>query len=130
MINAAVIGLGRWGKSLVDRRAGQEPKLRFVHGVSKEPDDVRGFAAQHGFRLSTDLADAIADPRCRRCSSPRRIRCMSADRAVARASKPVWCEKPLALTAPKPRRAVAACREAGSCSAAATTSAALPRCAS
>ena len=62
MIDAAVIGLGRWGKSLVTAVQGKSPRLRFVHGVSKEPDDVRAFAGQHGFRLSTDLADAIADP--------------------------------------------------------------------
>ena len=33
--------------------------------------------------------------------------------AVARAGKPVWCEKPLALTREDAARAVAACREAG-----------------
>ncbi|HKC33038.1 MAG TPA: Gfo/Idh/MocA family oxidoreductase, partial [Xanthobacteraceae bacterium] len=62
MINAAVIGLGRWGKSLVTAVQGKSTRLRFIHGVSKEPDDVRAFAQQHGFRLSTDLADAVADP--------------------------------------------------------------------
>ena len=62
MIDAAVIGLGRWGKSLVTAVQGKSARLRFVHGVSKEPDDVRAFATQHGFRLSTDLADALADP--------------------------------------------------------------------
>jgi predicted dehydrogenase len=33
--------------------------------------------------------------------------------AVARAGKPVWCEKPLALTRSEAERAVAACRDAG-----------------
>jgi predicted dehydrogenase len=37
MINAAIIGLGRWGKSLVTAVQGKSDKLRFVHGVSKEP---------------------------------------------------------------------------------------------
>src|SRR6188474_1954634 len=62
MIDAAVIGLGRWGKSLVTAVQGKSEKLRFVHGVSKEPDDVRAFASQHGFRLSTELDEAIANP--------------------------------------------------------------------
>ena len=62
MINAAVIGLGRWGKSLVSAVQGKSTRLRFIHGVSKEPDDVRAFAQQHGFRLTTELADAIDNP--------------------------------------------------------------------
>ncbi len=62
MIDAAVIGLGRWGKSLVNAVQGRSERLRFVHGVSKEPDDVRAFAAQHGFKLTTALDDAIENP--------------------------------------------------------------------
>src|ERR1700753_4398805 len=62
MIDAAVIGLGRWGKSLVNAVQGKSARLRFVHGVSKEPDDARAFAQQHGFKLTTELADAIENP--------------------------------------------------------------------
>ena len=114
MIDAAVIGLGRWGKSLVTAVQGKSQRLRFIHGVSKEPDDVRGFAGQHGFRLSTDLADAIADPAVQAVflATPHSLHVPQIE-AVARAGKPVWCEKPLALTRKDAGRAVAACREAG-----------------
>ncbi len=114
MIDAAVIGLGRWGKSLVTAVQGKSGKLRFVHGVSKEPDDVRGFAGQHGFRLSTDLGDAIADPKVQAVflATPHSLH-VEQVRAVAKAGKPVWCEKPLALTRADAARAVAACRDAG-----------------
>jgi len=114
MIDAAVIGLGRWGKSLVTAVQGKSQKLRFIHGVSKEPDDVRGFAGQHGFRLSTDLADAIADPAVQAVflATPHSLHVPQIE-AVARAKKPVWCEKPLALTRKEAARAVAACRNAG-----------------
>src|SRR5262245_32802148 len=114
MINAAVIGLGRWGKSLVTAVQGKGRKLRFVHGVSKEPDDVRGFAAQHGFRLSTDLADAIADPAVQDVflATPHSLHVPQIE-AVARVGKPVWCEKPLALTRKDAARAVEACRKTG-----------------
>jgi predicted dehydrogenase len=113
MINAAVIGLGRWGKSLVTAVQGKSPKLRFVHGVSKEPDDVRGFALQHGFRVSTELDDVIANPEVQAVflATPHSLH-VEQVRAVARAGKPVWCEKPLALTRAEAARAVAACREA------------------
>jgi predicted dehydrogenase len=114
MIDAAVIGLGRWGKALVSAVQGKSQRLRFIHGVSKEPDDVRGFAGQHGFRLSTDLADAIADPAVQAVflATPHSLHVPQIE-AVARAGKPVWCEKPLALTRKDAARAVAACREAG-----------------
>jgi predicted dehydrogenase len=113
MIDAAVIGLGRWGKSLVTAVQGKSTKLRFVHGVSKEPDDVRAFATQHGFRLSTDLADALADPQVQAVflATPHSLHVPQIE-AVTRAGKPVWCEKPLALTRKDAERAVAACRKA------------------
>ncbi|MBX9840470.1 MAG: Gfo/Idh/MocA family oxidoreductase [Xanthobacteraceae bacterium] len=114
MINAAVIGLGRWGKSLVTAVQGKSAKIRFVHGVSKEPDDVRGFAAQHGFKLSTELDEAIANPTVQAIflATPHSLH-VEQVRAVARAGKPVWCEKPLALTRAEAQRAVDACRAAG-----------------
>jgi predicted dehydrogenase len=113
MINAAVIGLGRWGKSLVTAVQGKSQKLRFVHGVSKEPDDVRAFASQHGFRLSTELDEAIANPDVHAVflATPHSLH-VEQVRAVAKAGKPVWCEKPLALTRADAARAVDACREA------------------
>ena len=114
MIDAAVIGLGRWGQSLVTAVQGKTERLRFVHGVSKEPDDVRGFAAQHGFQLSTDIADAIADPAVQAVflATPHSLHVPQIE-AVSRAGKPVWCEKPLALTRKEAARAVDACKKAG-----------------
>jgi predicted dehydrogenase len=114
MIDAAIIGLGRWGKSLVTAVQGKSQKLRFVHGVSKEPNEARPFAAQHSFKLSTDLAGAIADPTVRAVflATPHSLHVPQIE-AVARAGKPVWCEKPLALKRIDAARAVAACRTAG-----------------
>src|SRR5258708_39668280 len=92
MINAAVIGLGRWGKSLVTAVQGKSQKLRFVHGVSKEPDDVRTFASQHGFLLSTELDDAIANPEAQPVflATPHSLHVKQL-RADAKSGKPVWC---------------------------------------
>ena len=59
MINAAIVGLGWWGKNIVNAIQGKSERLRFIRGVSKEPDIVRDFAAQHGFELSTELSDAV-----------------------------------------------------------------------
>ena len=114
MIKAAVIGLGRWGKSLVTAVQGKSTRIRFVRGVSKEPDEVRGFAKQHEFRLSTELADVVADPDVQAVflATPHSLH-VDQVAAVAAAGKHVWCEKPLALTRAQAQRAIDACRKAG-----------------
>lgn len=114
MINAAVIGLGRWGKSIVNAVQGKSARLHVIRGVSKEPELVRDFAATHGFELSTEFAEAVADPRVQAVllATPHSLH-VDQIVAVAAAGKPVWCEKPLALTRAEAERAVAACRKAG-----------------
>lgn len=113
MINAAVIGLGRWGKSLVTAVQGKSDRLRFIHGVSKEPDEVREFAQQHGFKLTTELDDAIRNPDVQAIflATPHSLHVQQVA-AVARSGKPVWCEKPLALTRAEAALSVEACRKA------------------
>ena len=114
MINAAIVGLGWWGKALVNAVQGKSERLRFVHGVSKEPEGVRDFALEHDFRLSTELDDALADPRVQAVvlATPHSQHLAQIE-AVAAAGKPVFCEKPLALTRADAIRAVEACRNAG-----------------
>lgn len=114
MINAAIIGLGRWGQSLVTSVQGKSPRLRFVHGVSKEPELARDFAAKHGFRLSTELEGALADPAVQAVflATPHSLHVDQA-RAVAATGRAVWCEKPLALRRADAECAVDACRKAG-----------------
>lgn len=114
MIDAAVIGLGRWGKSIVTAAQGKSKRLRFIRGVSKEPDQVRDFAKTHGFELSTEFEEAVSDPRVGAIflATPHSLH-VSQISAVAAAGKPVWCEKPLALTRVEAERAIAACRKAG-----------------
>ena len=67
MIDAAVIGLGRWGKNIVEAAQGKSKRLRFIRGVSKEPELVRDFAAAKDFKLSTEFEEAVADPQCPGC---------------------------------------------------------------
>ncbi|HMF24162.1 MAG TPA: Gfo/Idh/MocA family oxidoreductase [Pseudolabrys sp.] len=114
MIDAAVIGLGRWGKNIVEAVQGKSKRLRFIRGVSKEPDLVRNFAAAKGFELSTEFEEAVADPRVRAVflATPHSLHVRQIC-AVAAAGKPVWSEKPLALTRVEAERAIAACAKAG-----------------
>lgn len=114
MINAAVIGLGRWGQSIVRAAQGKSQRLRFIRGVSKEPELVADFARTHGFELSTEFDDAVADPHVEAVflATPHSLHVRQIE-ALAAAGKPVWSEKPLALTRAEAARAVAACRKAG-----------------
>lgn len=113
MIDAAVIGLGRWGKNIVEAVQGKSKRLRFVRGISKEPELVRDFAAAKGFELSTEFEEAVADPRVQAVflATPHSLHVGQIE-AVAAVGKPVWCEKPLALTRVEAERAIAATKKA------------------
>ena len=53
MLNAAVIGLGWWGKTIV-RTLEESAKLRVVRAVDRDPK-AADWAAERGLRASTDL---------------------------------------------------------------------------
>lgn len=114
MINAAIVGLGWWGKSITDAVQGKSGKLRFVHGVTQELDATRDYAKSKGFRLSATLDEALADPEVQAVvlATPHSLHC-SQVMQVAAAGKAVFCEKPLSLTRTDAERAVSACKKAG-----------------
>src|SRR5258706_8248401 len=114
MINAAIVGLGRWGKGFLESVQGKSRRIRFVRGVDTAPDVARGLAAPHGFKPSSDLADALADPAVQALvlvtpHSLHREQVVS----CALAGKHVFCEKPLALTKADAQIMIAACARAG-----------------
>jgi predicted dehydrogenase len=113
MIDAAVIGLGRWGKNIVETVQDKSKRLRIIRGVSKEPELVRDFATAKGFELLTDFEAAVADSRVQAVflATPHSLH-VDQISAVASAGKPVWCEKPLALTRAEAQRAIAATKKA------------------
>ena len=114
MINAAIIGLGRWGQNLVRSVQGVSQDIRFVAGAVRNPAKVQDFAAEHGIRLYDDYAKALADPEVDAIvlATPHTIH---ADQivAAARAGKPVFTEKPFTLNQSSARRAIKACATAG-----------------
>ena len=113
MIDAAIVGLGWWGKNIVKAVQGKSDRLRFIRGVSKEPESLGGFAAEHGFALSTTLEQVLVDPAVKAVvlATPHSLH---PDQIVAAAAaeKPVFSEKPLALKRADALRAVRACAEA------------------
>ena len=114
MIDAAIVGLGRWGRTLVESVHGKSEHLRFTAAVSRDPSRLGGFAARHRLHVFGSLDEALALPRIAAIvlATPHS---RHADEIVAAAAakKAVFCEKPLALTRAEALRATAACREAG-----------------
>jgi len=114
MIDAAIVGLGRWGRTLVEAVQGKSDRLRFTRAVSRHPDKLHDFAAKHRLELVSELEAVLAD-----CSvdavvlaTPHSLHCDQII-AVAAARKGVFCEKPLTLKKAEAARAIDACRAAG-----------------
>ena len=114
MLDAAIIGLGRWGRNLVNAVQGKSERLRFVRGVAMELDSARQFGAGHGFAVTDRYEDALADPAVKAVvlATPHLLHTGQIV-AAARAGKQVFCEKPLALTLAEARKSVDACAQAG-----------------
>ncbi|MGZ8154335.1 MAG: Gfo/Idh/MocA family protein [Burkholderiales bacterium] len=114
VIEAAIVGLGRWGRNLVASVQGRSGKLRFVQAVVREPRKASEFAEKHGLSLSTDFERVLHDDSIQAIvlATPHSLHAQQIVAAAA-AGKPVFCEKPLALTRADAERAVSACEHAG-----------------
>jgi predicted dehydrogenase len=114
MIDAAIVGLGRWGRTLVDAVQGKSDKLCFTCAVSRNPDRIRDFAGRHRLELVGDLSQVLADPTIGAVvlATPHSLHCEQVI-VAAQAGKAVFCEKPLTLTKTEAARAIEACRKAG-----------------
>lgn len=99
MLNTAIVGLGWWGKTLVKAARDFGAPLRFVHGVTLEPDTVRDFAAEHQIALATSLDEVLADKSIQAVvlATPH-TRHREQVEALAAAGKHIYCEKPFALS--------------------------------
>jgi predicted dehydrogenase len=113
MIDAAIVGLGRWGKTLVEAVQDKSETLRFTHAVSREPDKLRDYAGKHGLETVGTLEAVLADPKIDAVvlATPHSLHCAHIIAAAA-AGKAVFCEKPLTLKKAEAARAIDACRAA------------------
>ena len=114
MIDAAIVGLGRWGRTLVEAVQGKSDKIRFTRALSRDPGQHRDFLETQHLLAGTSLAEALADRSVEAVvlATPH-SRHVEEVIAAAAAGKAVFCEKPLALTKEGAARAVKACRDAG-----------------
>jgi predicted dehydrogenase len=114
MINAAIVGMGRWGQVLVDSVQGKSDKIKFIHGVTRTPAKVEDFCSERGIALGDDYPAMLADPAVDAVvlASPHSVH-FDQMMAAAAAGKHIFCEKPFALTKADANAALAAISTAG-----------------
>ena len=115
MLDAAIVGMGRWGRVLVDSVQGKnDSPIRFVAGCTGTPDKARDYAAEKGIRLLGGYDEILADPSVRAVvlATPHGQHAEQVI-AAAKAGKHVFVEKPFTLAKADAEAAVAACRKAG-----------------
>jgi len=114
MIKAGIVGLGWWGKTLVES-AEKSDVIRFVSGTTRTiTPEVEAFAKQKGFRLTESYdgllhhggVDAVV------LATPHSMHATQV-MAAADAGKHVYCEKPFTLTKREAEDAVAAVKRSG-----------------
>jgi predicted dehydrogenase len=114
MLNTAIVGLGWWGKTLVKAASDFGAPIRFVRGVTLEPDSVRGFAAEHKIAIGTSFEEVLADPQIQAVilATPHSKHRAQVEAAAA-AGKQIYCEKPFALSKADAAAMLEACQRAG-----------------
>jgi predicted dehydrogenase len=61
MIRAAIVGLGAWGRTLVDSVHGQTDDIRFTRACTRTPDKVADYCRERGIQLGARYEDILAD---------------------------------------------------------------------
>lgn len=114
MINAGIIGLGRWGQNLVNSVQGKSKLIRFVAGAVRTPAKVQEYADSQGIRLYDDYRKMLADSDVDAIvlATPHSLHAELII-AAARAGKHVFTEKPFTLTTESAKDAVRACAKKG-----------------
>jgi len=113
MMSATIVGLGRWGRSLVKASLGHE-RLKIVRAVEPDIKGAQDFCAEHRLELTDNLDAVLADGSVEAVllATPHSLHAAQVI-ACAAARKQVFCEKPLALRRSDAARMFAACRKAG-----------------
>jgi predicted dehydrogenase len=113
MINAAIVGLGWWGKTIVESVQGSSQDIQFVSCATRTAsEDTKAFCEAQKLKLTTFDA-VLADPNVNAVvlATPHSLHPQQTI-AAAKAGKHVFCEKPFALTKKDAEAAVAATKAA------------------
>lgn len=100
MIRAGIVGLGWWGKTLVESVSGASDDIQFVAGATRtRTPEILEFVELHDLTMKEDYADLLADGEVDAVvlATPHSMHSKQVV-AAAEAGKHVFCEKPFALT--------------------------------
>ena len=114
MIKAGIVGLGWWGKTLVESGEGSDA-IRFVAGATRTlTPEAEAFAKQKGLRVAANYEALLADKGIDAVvlATPHSMHSKQVIAAAA-AGKHVYCEKPFTLTKREAEDAIAAVKKAG-----------------
>ena len=113
MIRAAIVGLGRWGRTLVNAVQGNNA-IRFTAGHTRTRSAAGAFCAERGIALKDDLAEILADPSIDAVAfaTPHSQHGAQVERTAA-AGKHVFMEKPFTLDVKSAAAALDAVARAG-----------------
>ena len=115
MIKAAIVGMGWWGRTLVEAVQSDSEVIRFVAGATRTVSpDITAFAAAQKLNLVESYEALLADRTIDAVvlATPHSLHSAQVV-AAATAGKHVFCEKPFALTKADAEAAVAATEQAG-----------------
>jgi predicted dehydrogenase len=114
MIRAAIVGLGRWGRSLVTSVQGKSDDIRFVVAHTRTRAAAEDFCREKGVPLTESYEQILADPDVDAVvlATPHSQHEQQVLQAAA-AGKHIHVEKPITLDRASADVAVAAARKAG-----------------
>ena len=114
MLRAAIVGLGWWGKVIVDGVHGKSEKIEFVAAHTRTRAKAEDYCREKKIELRDSLEDLLRDPKVDALvfTTPHSQHEEHINRA-AQAGKHVYVEKPFTLTVGSARAALAAVNKAG-----------------
>ena len=114
MIRAAIVGLGRWGRTLVNSVQGTSNAIRFTAACTRTRASAETFCAENAIALKDDLDEILCDPAIDGVvfATPHSQHGAQVERTAA-AGKHILMEKPFTLDVVSAKAALDAVARAG-----------------
>jgi predicted dehydrogenase len=113
-VRAAIIGLGRWGRSLVTAVQGKSSDIQFVAAYTRTRANAEEFCREKNVSLVSSYGEILANPSIDAVvlATPHSQHAEQVMQAIA-ARKHIHAQKPLTLDLPSAQKIVAAAERAG-----------------